>query len=489
MLNLFSRSSPIAFCALFTLAACVADEPTAPRHSELDKGALVRLADRLQGQGDNAMAAAFYEKAIALDEKNVAAYYGLAKLQQAMGDAPAAERTFREALRYDSENAAILRDYAKLRLTQGDAGDAARHYRAALATDRRDSKALNGLGVALDQLGQHSEAQEQYRAALAQNADDMTATNNLGLSLMMSGDAMSAAAVLAPAAESFKGTDSIRQNLALALSKTRAQQSSTGTPAEQPAAAATLSALTTKMAPVDTRPAAPAPTLSLPQAAPPPSLSALPPPPAPADSAANLSAAGISLSEPPPAMALVSAPKKSWNKAKPAPAATLEPSDQPPAATRATTPIAAVAIPATAAPALAAVSAPAPQPVPPPVMLAVAEPVAASMTPVTIPSRQLWKLRRSPSAPIAGAATAPNGAQYAVFGPYATNAVAVRHQTLLQSQLREALPAQAVTNIITGMTPEGTPQFRIQVYGFEDARAVSGFCAAAQAQSLPCSNP
>lgn len=486
MPNLFSRPSTAAFCTLLTLAACVADEPVAPRHSDLDKGALVRLADRLQGQGDNAMAAAFYEKAIALDEKNVAAYYGLAKLQQAMGDAPGAERTFREALRYDSDNAAILRDYAKLRLTQGDAGDAVRHYRAALATDKKDARALNGLGVALDQLGQHTEAQEQYRAALAQNADDMTATNNLGLSLMMSGDALGAAAVLAPAAESFKGTDAIRQNLALALSKTReTQKFSAARPltTEQPAAPAPLATVTQRPAALDTVKLAPQPpAVALPQAVPPASLSALPPPPAPTDGASPLSAAGISLSEPPPPFGMPATATKSWAKALPTPSAAISPTSKPPAqpvATRATTAIIAPAV----APVIAATPA-ASAPSLSPVMLAVAEPVATSVvTAAAVPSRQLWKLRRGHDAMTA------KSAQAAVFGPFATDAVALRQQSLLQRQLHDMLPPQHVMNVVTTMTPEGTPQFRIQVYGFSGSNGVAEFCAAAGTQSLPCSNP
>lgn len=84
---------------------------------------------------------------------------------------------------------------------------------------------------------------------------------------------------------------------------------------------------------------------------------------------------------------------------------------------------------------------------------------------------------------------AAKGAQAAVFGPYATDAVALRQQTLLQRQLQDALPPQHVMNIITSMTPEGTPQFRIQVYGFGDSSAVNGFCAAAREQSMPCGNP
>ena len=494
----FPLSSRAAFCALLTLTACVADEPAAPRHSELDKGALVRLADRLQSQGDNAMAAAFYERAITLDEKNVAAYYGLAKLQQMIGDPAAAERTFREALRYDSDNAAILRDYAKLRLTQGDAAGAAQHYRAALAVDRRDSKAINGLGVSLDQLGEHATAQDHYRTALAQNADDMTAINNLGLSLLMSGDAVGAAAVLAPAAESFKGTDSIRKNLALALSKTREQQKygalsqtgQLGVPATSPAASsqppAVLSALTSRQAPVEMRPSQLSLPVALPQPVPPPSLSALPAPPAPTETVSPLSSAGISLSEPPPAIASSPTTPKSVAKAAPEAAAILA-NKQPVIPTTNGTRVAVIP----AQPIIPMALEPTPTPsIMPPVMLAVAEPVSASLLPVqTTPSRQLWKLRRSQAVSPANAFALPNGTQSAVFGPYATDAVAVRYQTLVQRQLHDAMPAHPVMNLVTTMNPDGTPQFRIRLYGFSDSDAVSDFCTTARAQSLPCSNP
>ncbi len=123
-------------------------------------------------------------------------------------------------------------------------------------------------------------------------------------------------------------------------------------------------------------------------------------------------------------------------------------------------------------------------------MLAVAEPVSASLLPVqTTPSRQLWKLRRSQAVSPANAFALPNGTQSAVFGPYATDAVAVRYQTLVQRQLHDAMPAHPVMNLVTTMNPDGTPQFRIRLYGFSDSDAVSDFCTTARAQSLPCSNP
>lgn len=226
----------LGLVSLVTLAACASDPATPPSQGALDKNTIVRLADRMQQQGDLAMATDFYQRALAEDPANVAAYYGLASVNVAQGDLAAAERAYREALRYDEKNLQILRDYARVLLKQGNYAAAATQYRAALALDSHDSKSLNGLGIALDQLGDHAGAQLQYRAALERNPEDMMAINNLGLSLILAGDYAGAIIVLAPAADSFRATQSLRDNLELAYAKAREAHSTAGNVPVLPAA-------------------------------------------------------------------------------------------------------------------------------------------------------------------------------------------------------------------------------------------------------------
>lgn len=218
----------LGLVSLVTLVGCASDPATPPSQGALDKNTIVRLADRMQQQGDLAMATDFYQRALAEDPANVAAYYGLANVNVAQGDLAAAERAYREALRYDEKNLPILRDYARVLLKQGNYAAAATQYRAALALDSHDSKSLNGLGIALDQLGDHAGAQAQYRAALERNPDDMMTINNLGLSLILAGDYAGAIIVLAPAADSFRATQSLRDNLELAYAKAREAHSTAG---------------------------------------------------------------------------------------------------------------------------------------------------------------------------------------------------------------------------------------------------------------------
>lgn len=205
----------LALLGMLALNSCV-NQKSAVADAPLSEDAIVRLADKMRGQGDMTMAADFYQRALERDPKNVPAYLGLASLYEQAGQSEQAGRYYLEAIRQDGRNANTRRAYARLLMTQGQYGAAAEQYQAALTRDGDDARARNGLGVALDQQNQHGAAQEQYRKVLTHDHDNMTALNNLGLSLLSSGDAPGAIKILAPAAESLKLTPSLRQNLALA---------------------------------------------------------------------------------------------------------------------------------------------------------------------------------------------------------------------------------------------------------------------------------
>ena len=500
---------PIAYLGVLLLAGCIAADP-AGRHKAdasptpvLDRNTLVRIADRMREQGDLPMAAEFYQHAIAEDESNVAAYYGLATLQTAVGAHEEAGRAYREALRYDAGNPDILRDYAKSLLSRAQYGAAILQYRNALAERPHDGKALNGLGVALDQLGEHAEAQKQYRAALAQDPDDMTALNNLGMSLIMAGDYAAAISALAPAAESFKATESLRRNLALAYARAGANAQPlspdaapdnapyTPAPAASPVAPVRASPLGAAPAPAETGRSAAARAVAT-------SLTAtLPPAPAP------VTIAGIFIDHPlmtpiPPTRAAHAPP----------PALSLPTAEEPP-------------LPASAAIILpepefthTITAQPAPQPVqaalalpaikePPsagtetllePVRLAALPPALPPAPPVAAPPGAPGPLAARPESPAAIVATpaihAPAPAlpreQRTTFGPYATDIMAHAQQIALQNKLSEAMPRKAVLNIVTHLTGAGTPEFLIHLYGFENQNELAGFCRQARAAGFDC---
>lgn len=572
----FTRAALYGSVLSLLLVACTSGDEKPKAATELDKNALVRLADRMRLQGDSGMAADFYQRAIAEDPQNVAAYYGLATMQVASGDRAGAERAYREALRYDAHNGDILRDYAKLLLSEGNFTAAVAQYRAALAQNSKDVRALNGLGVALDQAGDHKTAQEQYRAVLAQNQDDMAALNNLGMSLIMAGDYNGAIQQLAPVAETFKATEGLRQNLALAYAKAGQDQPALNAIAP-PAQYMDFTRATPPVEPAVT-PAA----LAVP---------VVPPPPAPDAIAAALAVPAVTMPIAQPILSVLP------SAAPPiTPAAVVRP------AVQATAPREDVALPSITelaqpagtlqrwknrrstltplpTPAALAVTAPMTNVVPPPVAETPVVPAvmpavqaAASHPDVALPSmtepapapsiRQGWKARRSalatpPDAPVAQATTpavaatpeipasvalavappaatmaatpalasrdeaqpnvaqrrrvtaggaltniafrsaalplAPSAAalpasapQRAVFGPYATDGIAQAQQALMQQQLGARLPAKAVSNIVTQLTPAGTPEFAVHVYGFTDADMLTSFCTHAATAGYPC---
>jgi len=440
--------------SLLLLGGCATATDTDPQHATLDKNTIVRLADKMRAQGDMAMAADFYQRAITEDPKNSPAYYGLATLLAEQGDLVGAERAYREALRYDEHNATLRRDYAKLLLAQARYGAAATQYRAALDEESGDSKALNGLGVALDQLGDHSGAQAQYRLALEHNAEDMTALNNLGMSLIMVGDYAGAVQQLTPAANSFKAPESLRQNLLLAQNKLGAVQ----LPVPEQAA---------PLAPPKKQP---------PRGKPHSENLADPLDPAGIQIAMQDEAAVAEDVLPP----VVAVPQPTVTQVvlaecplpivpvmndRPMPSVSLarvEPLEAPPvAAQRVTTrqwhPLA---------------------------PLVLARVVAPTVTPGRVVMPQRLAAHHAP----VPQATAPTNSRElrAVLGPYATGAMAEARQNWVRVRLGDELPEKTVINVVTRLTTNNTPQFMVYLYGFADQDEVSDFCAEANHAAFTC---
>ncbi len=530
----FTRAMLYGSVLSLLLVACTTSDEQPKASTELDKNALVRLADRMRLQGDSGMAAEFYQRAIAEDPKNVAAYHGLATMLQTTGDSTGAERAYREALRYDAQNGDILRDYAKLLLAGGNYTAATAQYRAALASNGKDIRALNGLGVALDQAGDHKAAQEQYRAVLAQNPDDMAALNNLGMSLIMAGDYNGAIQQLAPVAETFKATEGLRQNLALAYAKAGQAQPAlnaiappaqymdftrTTPPAEPMATPAALA--TNPVVPSPPAPAAIAATLAMPTAAL-PSVEPVIAQPVITTSVAPSVAAPVA-----PVAAIMHAVPASPPREEVALPSLTEPESQPlsiprwkerrlstlrptPAVLAQAMPLASAppVVETAAVPAVVAMVTPMAQPstvvtpdaktaaVTPPDSRAQPTPsetvpaIAASETTMSQQRRRVTAggaftniAFRSLALPAALPMSLP---QRAVFGPYATDGIAQAQQARLQQQLVATLPAKSVSNIVTQLTAEGTPEFSVHVYGFMDAEALANFCARAAAAGYAC---
>jgi Flp pilus assembly protein TadD len=407
--------------SLLLSGGCVVD-PAGSANGALDKNTVVRLADRMQQQGDFVMAQQFYQRAVTDDPNNGAAYAGLGRVALAMGEADAAERAYREALRCEPNNADIQGDYARLLLQRGDYPAAITQYQAALSATPDDARLRNGLGVALDQQGDHAGAQAAYRAVLADKATDMTALNNLGMSLLLSGDAAGAVALWAPVADSLQAPPNLRANLAQAQALLGQQPAVTTAPPAAPERAGKRRGKAGRSARAH-------------------AANGLLPPPAPAVLASALTA-----------------------------------------------PLPPVPLQAVSAQTLVEDSAPVALPVAEPAMLP-PEPEATPPDQAQLPVVPVQS--GAIDAVIAAAAPAPAVPVQptelrAMFGPYATAAMAAARQQELQAKLAGLLPQPTVFNLQVRLSAAKRPRFWVEFYGFAEPAAVKAVCGAAIQLQLPC---
>lgn len=202
---------------MILLAASLTGCQTTGKTADTATGAdMVRLADRLRGQGDVRAAVEFYLKAAEHAPDDAAPRLALADIFAQQGMMAEAADMYGEAIRRAPKDGEARRAYARLLIQMERPQDAARQYEAILDEDSRDAKALSGYGVALDLQGKHEEAQKNYRAALQRAPDSAHVVNNLGYSLILSDKPAEAAKILAPFAEGPKSTPSLRQKLAMA---------------------------------------------------------------------------------------------------------------------------------------------------------------------------------------------------------------------------------------------------------------------------------
>ncbi len=132
-----------------------------------------------------------------------------------MGTANEAIVSYNLALVLDSRNLPALLGLARADLMTGKPELALDPLSRAFAENPGESKALLLLGVAKDLSGQHQEAQDWYRNGLRLAPGDRALTVDLALSLALSGDYLSAIALLQPIAMAPTATPHERQTLAL----------------------------------------------------------------------------------------------------------------------------------------------------------------------------------------------------------------------------------------------------------------------------------
>jgi len=133
-------------------------------------------------RNDTAAAAPLFERAIALNPLDEAAYVYLAMLQQSQGRLAEAEATYRRAIAVNPNAASAQNNLASLLHAQGRLAEAEATSRDALAI-RTDADSWNNLAASLGQSGRLEEAEAACRKALEINPDHPGALDNLSVAL------------------------------------------------------------------------------------------------------------------------------------------------------------------------------------------------------------------------------------------------------------------------------------------------------------------
>jgi Flp pilus assembly protein TadD len=204
-----------AAMAAFLLAGCAHTPESEVPHKDVTADSLIQAAKQTQAAGDSAAAALLYERALAMDPKNLEAALQLGTIYGQIGATRQSMEFFRQALTLDPKNVTALRGLANGQLQLGDP-DAAISTLQKAAAIQPDWRIQNSLGVAYDMKGDYQAAQAAYRSGLTMAPGNLQLSSNLGLSLALDGNFDEALPMLEKAARDPSATPRIRQNLALA---------------------------------------------------------------------------------------------------------------------------------------------------------------------------------------------------------------------------------------------------------------------------------
>jgi Flp pilus assembly protein TadD len=201
--------------ASFLLSAC-ATNSSDEKISSSENAGLVKLAERLRGNGDIPGAMDFYQRAIERDPNDPKAYLALADLLEKQNNQEAAEKLLDEATQTIPRHKELMQSYGRLLMKMQKYDFAKDQFERVLMQDEQDAKALNGLAVAEDYLGNHDGALAAFQKAFAAHPDDLNTRSNLGFAYILRGELAPALDVLTPIEKEKEATAAMRQNLALA---------------------------------------------------------------------------------------------------------------------------------------------------------------------------------------------------------------------------------------------------------------------------------
>ncbi|MBE9143963.1 tetratricopeptide repeat protein [Planktothrix mougeotii] len=152
-----------------------------------------RLGDSLFKESKFDEAAAYYQRAIALDDKSVWAYFGLGKSWQRSGRLLDAIATYKKAIECDSSKADIYHWLGEALVLAGEAKEAIIAYQKAIELKPNLAYPYRGLGGAMMEMGDLEGAITLLRKSTEINPKYLAAYNQLGEVLAAQGNFSEAA--------------------------------------------------------------------------------------------------------------------------------------------------------------------------------------------------------------------------------------------------------------------------------------------------------
>lgn len=137
--------------------------------------------------GQNILARACYEKALALNPRHAEAHNNLGDLLRACSELAESVRHLRDALRLKPGYVQAWNNLAIALQAQGDLGDSEAALRQAIALKPDYVRALNNLGALLHKQDRYEEAAEELQRGMALRPDYPELLNNLGLACIKLG--------------------------------------------------------------------------------------------------------------------------------------------------------------------------------------------------------------------------------------------------------------------------------------------------------------
>lgn len=193
------RRLPFAALAALLVTACVSERDglnAREQQAANDTGALTRIAEAAEQNGDLSGAADFYGRALNLRPEAGDSVLGLARARAGLGRADEALAALRDAHLRAPAGHRLTAMLGQLQVQAHQPGPALATFQDGLRQVPADTELLTGQGVALDALGRHDEAQASYRQVLARDPVSIAARNDLALSLALSSRPADAVALL-----------------------------------------------------------------------------------------------------------------------------------------------------------------------------------------------------------------------------------------------------------------------------------------------------